>query len=781
MSSALAAITRIRPATILWRHVILELMAPTVLAFSVFTFLFLMRFLLRISRLWIVYGAELGDVLWMVVYSLPHIMVLTIPMGLLVGSLIAFGRMSADFEIVALRAAGVSLLHLLPPVLIAAGVLWAATSWVYMVMMPWGNTSIREMEWQTITQQAFSNEVKPRVFNDDFPDLVLYIEDVVDQGSEWRGVFAARTDSNPPTILRAERAYPIIDEELRRTYLRMSNGIVIAAQDNPADVTVTAFENRTELVWSEAEDSLLGNIGKDGRSMTLPELRAAIEARQSAGDPAWDLRVEVHKKYAFPFACLVMGVIALPLGISTQRQTTAAGFAIGTGVIVVYYFFAQNGEQQADAGHIEPWIGMWAGNIVLGIAALLLLWKKSREIDFGIWRRTEPVVSQAWELVRSWYSRRFLHRPSQRRRRQRGAGFPRTLDRLVLRSYLSIYLLTFLAFVVVFAMGTWIDKASYVKNPSLIPDFLGYYVWEIVFDVTPMAAVVTVLAVFSLMAKRGEIVAALAGGVSLYRLMAPILVPALALTGAQYALQEYVLPYTTQQAKLVDEEMHPTDVKTLQEERTWVFSEGGVVFHFAEFVEDPPQFLDLRIYYLDQQSSIARIEFADIAEWRDDEWRARDGWRRFFVEDEESIRPTPLEEFSFAVLDHIDRSPEYFQENELLPEQMTMTQLRRHIDILEQQGYETHRAMVDFHMKVATPSIVFVMTLVGVPFAFRMGRHGALTGVAVAIALVAVYWIAFGVFQAFGYAGQLPPILAAWAPHLLFTSLGLHQALGVRT
>ncbi len=112
---------------------------------------------------------------------------------------------------------------------------------------------------------------------------------------------------------------------------------------------------------------------------------------------------------------------------------------------------------------------------------------------------------------------------------------------------------------------------------------------------------------------------------------------------------------------------------------------------------------------------------------------------------------------------------------------MSTLELQQHVELLQQRGYETHRALVDLNMKAATPAIVFVMTIVGVPFAFRMGSQGALTGVAIAIGLVAVYWIAFGVFRALGYAGQLPPALAAWAPHILFLSLGGYQALGVRT
>ncbi len=781
MSAAAASILRARPALILWRHVILELLTPTLLAFCVFTFLFLMRALLRVSQLWIEYGAELSSVLWVIVYSLPHIMVLTIPMGLLVGSLIAFGRMSADFEIVALRAAGVSLLHLLPPVLIASALLWGATSWIYTVMMPWGNQSLVEIQWEQIAEGgALSNEVKPRVFNNDFPNLVLYVEDIVNQGSEWRGVFTARTDSNPPTILRAERAYPRIDAENRRTYIEMVNGVVIASRADPADVTLTEFESRSELVWSE-ENTFIGELGKDVRSMNLSELRTAIAARHSNGEPAWDLRVEVQKKFALPFACIVMGLIALPLGISTQRQTTASGFAIGIVVIAVYYFFAQNGEQQADLGQISPIVGIWAGNVVLAIAALVLLWKKSREVDFGIWRRIEPIWLQAADGLRAWYSKRVLHRSVRLRSSHTGASFPRTLDRLVMRNYLSIYGLTFSAFIVLFIMGTWIDKASYVTNPGLIPTFLSYYVWEIVFDITPMAAVVTVLAVFSLMAKHGEVVAAMAGGVSLYRLMVPIFVPALLLTAGQYALQEYVLPYTAEQAKVVEEAMDPSDTVILLQSQNWVFAEGNVVYHFDEFVESSSQFLGLRVFYLGDENSMARMEFADIAEWREGTWEARDGWRRFFVREGDRVKPSPLEEFSFARMGHLERDPEYFRENELLPEQMRLLDLRRHIQLLERQGYETHRALVDFHQKIATPAIVFVMTVVGLPFAFRMGRHGTLTGVAVAVALVAAYWIAFGVFQALGYANQLPPPLSAWAPHLLFLSLGTYQAIGVRT
>lgn len=787
-AGAVAPLSRARPAFILWRHVIQELLPPTIIGFGVFTFLMLMRSLLQMSRMWIEFGAGLAEVLWAIVYSLPHTVVLTLPMGVLVGGLIAFGRMSSDFEIVALRALGVSLLHLLPPVLIFSTIMWTLTGYLFMVAMPWGNQNLREMAWETMTQRAFAQEFKPRVFHDSFPGMVLYIEDIAEESGEWIGVFVAKTDVDPPTILRAESAVPHIDEINRTTYLELRNGTVVSSAGNAQDVTIMHFEKQTELVWSEAEHSVIGTVGKDARSMTLADLDVAIAEREARGDPAWDLKVEVHKKYAFPFACIVMGLLSLPLGISTHRQATATGFGVGTVVIMVYYVLAQNGEALGDAGTVSPWLAMWAGNIFMLGVGLFLLWHKAMERDLGLARRLRTWWERTDDAARSFVRQRLLHRAPAitRSRRRRRLNFPRTLDRYVLRNYASIYALAFVALVLVVTAFTWLEKAAYVKHPEFIGSYLRFFVFEIIFDVIPLTAVVTVLATFSLMTKRSEVVAALAGGVSLFRLVTPILIPAAALTATSYVLQDYVLPFTTRQAEIMSEQMHPTGAgATLQRQETWVFSEGNRVFHFADYVPETNQFVGLHIYYLgDGLGGIARTEYANRAAWNPAEgrWEGHDGWRRYYVDDAGSgdLRPKELEEFKFAILPVLE-NPSYFNQSPRQPEEMSTVELRRHIDQLRERGYETHRSLVDFHLKIAQPFVVLVMTLVGIPFAFRMGRQGALTGVGVAITLAIVYWIAFGVFRALGYAGQLPPPLAAWAPHLLFMALAGYLALGVRT
>lgn len=789
MSSSPAVLPALRPTFILWRHVVRELLPPTLLGFLVFTFLLLMRYLLKISALWIQHGFELTSVLWAIVYSLPHTVVLTLPMGVLLGGLIAFGRMSSDFEVVALRALGISLLQLVPPVLLFSGLMWGINSWLFMVAMPWGNQHLLELQWETMTQQAVSEEVKPRVFYEGFPGLVLYIEDTVDQGNEWRGVFAAQTSSDPPAIIRAERAYPHVDEEERATYLLLENGTVVIPSEDPRRVVISTFDRQSRLVWSEARDGVVGTVSGDPRSMTLDQLHAAIAERRAEGDPAYDLRVEVHKKFAFAFACVILGLIALPLGISTQRQTTASGFGIGTAVIVVYYFFAQFGEQQAEMGNIPPWLGMWSGNIVLGIAAAVFLWKKSREVDLGITRG----LREGWDRLTTGVAEAVREHVLHRRKRGGSgvlgsrSGFPRLLDRYVLQTYAAIYALAWTALAAVFVAGAWIDKVSYVTRPELIPEYMGYYIWQIVTDVIPVAAVITVLSTFGLMTKRSEVTAALAGGVSLYRLVAPVLLPALLLSGLHFVLQDQIVPLAVRRANEVEARMHPSAAAgRLQQQQTWVFSEGRRVFHFADFVNQPPEFRGLQVYYLsDGSGGISRMEYANRAVWNAEaeRWEGHDGWRRYFVSektDRDDLSPTPLEEFRFSVLPVSER-PGYFEQTPVQPDERSIVDLADHIRRLRERGYDTHRALVDFHLKMSFPAVTLVMTLVGIPFAFRMGRQGALTGIGVGIGLVIVYWIAFGVFRALGHAGTLPPILAAWAPHLLFFALAGYQSLGLRT
>ena len=129
----------------------------------------------------------------------------------------------------------------------------------------------------------------------------------------------------------------------------------------------------------------------------------------------------------------------------------------------------------------------------------------------------------------------------------------------------------------------------------------------------------------------------------------------------------------------------------------------------------------------------------------------------------------------------VNESPDYFGTERRLPEEMSANELRAHIEILEMRGFDASQYRTDLQQKFAFPAIVFVLALVGIPFGFRMGRQGTLSGVAVALALTVLFWLAFVFFRAAGQAGFLPPTIAAWSPHVLFLALSAFITAGLRT
>src|SRR5215510_1810947 len=175
------------------RYVIRQILMPFGLGLLVFTFLFIIPELMKYAEEYISKGAPTAVILRLVVALVPMALGLTIPMSLLLGLLVTFGRLSADREFVALQACGVSPLRLMRPVGLVSVLCTAATAYVLLVSVPDANQTFREITFNVIASQA-EGEVKPRVFYDEFPNIVLYVREVPQTGG-WNGVFMADSRS----------------------------------------------------------------------------------------------------------------------------------------------------------------------------------------------------------------------------------------------------------------------------------------------------------------------------------------------------------------------------------------------------------------------------------------------------------------------------------------------------------------------------------------------------------------------------------------------------------
>ena len=210
------------------------------------------------------------------------------------------------------------------------------------------------------------------------------------------------------------------------------------------------------------------------------------------------------------------------------------------------------------------------------------------------------------------------------------------------------------------------------------------------------------------------------------------------------------------------------------------FGTGAKLYNYDWYDADQAVFGGLSLYVLDPDTfQMQRRVFALRANWapRVPGWILEDGWVRDFAGD----RITRFSRFTVTVLPEFTETPDYFQREVRQSYQMNWQELRSYIVGLQQAGFDVARLTVHWHRKFAFPLLAPVIIFLGIPFAFLVGTRGALGGIAAAIAIAIVYWAISALFEALGAVGQLPPLLAAWAPDAIFTFLGAYFFLKMPT
>jgi lipopolysaccharide export system permease protein len=404
------------------KYILKELAGPFFLGLLIFTFVLLMEKVLDLIELVINKGVSLKAVLELIVYIMPSFLVLTIPMAVLVATLTAFGRLSTDSEITAMKASGISLYSLFVPVIIFSIVTSFLTFFLYARALPWGNHNFRAVLYELARTKA-SVGLKEHVFNSTFRGLVIYIDEISDADDTFHGMMISdsRDEKNPRSIF-ARKGRLITDEKALRVILRLYEGASHPKTlANPLKYQIIEFPVLDILLSLQGEDEKPGlNIPKTDREMTITQLNEQyfLLKRQDnqQGNPkdlplpenrgSWSLNlarywqimtqivwdsfffsgrlsspylVEIHKRFSIPFACLVFGLIATPLGIQSQRAGKSGGYAISVVLLLIYYIFITAGESLGDDGKFPVFLAVWTPNILLGITGLLLLIRMARQ------------------------------------------------------------------------------------------------------------------------------------------------------------------------------------------------------------------------------------------------------------------------------------------------------------------------------------------------------------------------------------------------------------------
>lgn len=354
-------------------YLLKEMLLPFGLALGLISFLLLMNRILVLVDLVLKQGVPFHTVLELVAYVLPATFAITVPMSLLVAVLMALGRLAADLELVALRAGGVSLARLYPPLLalglaLSLGML-AFNEWV----LPRANEGYRALFYDVVRQRS-DVALQEGVWIRDFQGMMLHIRAKDKASQELRGVTILRPEGpgQPLQWIRAQRGRLRNDPEGYRVFLDLYQGRVqVLGGAKGEDLTEMDFAfSRLDLDMGGALAQLQGQDRKP-QEMSMRETAAAVDA-MPAGDPRRPhFLTELHKKAAIPFACLFFMLCGFPLGTLTRRGGRMLGFVIALGLIFAYYILLSLGQTYGDDGRLPPWLAMWLPNLGMGLLAAL--------------------------------------------------------------------------------------------------------------------------------------------------------------------------------------------------------------------------------------------------------------------------------------------------------------------------------------------------------------------------------------------------------------------------
>jgi LPS export ABC transporter permease LptF/LPS export ABC transporter permease LptG len=771
---------------ILTRYTLREVTAHALIGLAIFTFVLFTRDLGHILELVVRASAPLPSIVQIFFYTLPVAFEYTLPMSVLVGILIGLSRLAADSEITAMRASGMgvwSFLRMLSLFVIGAWLL-ALLNGLYVA--PRSQAALGRLEDRLKGSQV-SFEIQPRVFYEGFPKIVLYVQDVKSaQGAAlWKGVFMADlTDASDPKITLAKEGI-VVSEGPDRLHLHLIDGSSHeTVPTDPNHYQISTFQQTDIPIELPSTE----NKADESRPATLMETGTLLERSRHTDATSTRLYlIEFYRRFALPTACLVLALVGIPLGISSKKSGKSGGFVLTILLVFVYYVISLVGVSLARQGHVAPWLGAWLADFVfVGLGIFLLIRAERRPFELGSFRFLKEKAQPA--LTRNGHRRRnnAFERVSSRRR-VFSMNFPTLIDDYVLRDfvvYLGLILSTFLVLVLVFTLFELLsDIMRNQVAPSVVAEYLLNVTPYLLYNVAPLVMLLAVLVTFGLMQRSNEITAIKATGVSIYRIVTPVIIAAAAVAGGLFLADQFYLPITNKRQEALHNEIKGKPAQTyLHADRKWIFGEKNDIYYYQFFDPDRDTFGNVTVFQLDPTNfTISGRIHADSAHWAENlnRWIYERGWVRHF--EGSAIAPDGYRPFEVATFPEFSETPQYFKKEVKQYTEMNYQELHSYIRDLQQSGFDVVRLRVQLNKKISYPLITLIMAVLAIPFSLSAAKKGAITGVAIAVGIALFYTVVSRLFEAMGDLSQLPPAIAAWSPDLIFALVGGYLILKVPT
>lgn len=369
------------------RYVLKEMLAPFSINVLVFTFLFLMTELIKITN-WIVnYNLSIFSVLTLIFFTMPWFLMFIIPMSVMLAVVLTFLGMSAENEIVALKSCGLSVYGLLPPVLIFSFAGFLLTLFMTLYGVPKAKATLEDI----VLEMAASNVaigLKERTFNDAFKDVMLYVNkidlnqkkliDIFIEDKRQRNIIS--TVIAPEGRLFSEPGKFIFHLVLSNGTIHQTNLKEHSANSIRFDTYKLSLDMNKELEKTEERE-------KGREEMSIAELQQVVNESTEKDKDYYKAQIVIHRRFALPVACLALGLLAFPLGIIQSKSgKRSSGLILCLFFFLLYYLLLTAGYTLGKKGIYPPVIGMWLPNLTMTGIGVYFLFQTTKERTLKIER-----------------------------------------------------------------------------------------------------------------------------------------------------------------------------------------------------------------------------------------------------------------------------------------------------------------------------------------------------------------------------------------------------------
>jgi lipopolysaccharide export system permease protein len=368
----------------LYRYIIKEIWPTFMASLLVFIFIMVAARMLSITELVVTRGVRLGQVIGMVVYLLPDILTFALPAVTLMAVVVAFLRLSADSEIIALKSSGISLYQLLPPVVVFSLVVFFIGIAISAVAAPIGNRAFKDLLFK-IAESRADLGIKERVFCEPFDNLVFYVNSFDSQERALKDVFVVdRRDEEVTNTIVAEEGRIIARPDQRTITIYFGKGTIFAVEKDMDTARTIRFNTYGLTIGLKDVMKDLASRQKAPHELSVGSLIQEVKRAPQGDEHRSRMMTELLEKVSIPLAVLFMGLIGVPLGAQMRARGRSAGVGVSLAVFSIYYICLMVVRSICASGSVPPAVGVWIPDLFL-LATILYLLRRAgdeRPISF---------------------------------------------------------------------------------------------------------------------------------------------------------------------------------------------------------------------------------------------------------------------------------------------------------------------------------------------------------------------------------------------------------------